>query len=233
MPHDQRALARAARARAAATGENYTAARAALIADRDQPTSTSTVTIDPALLVPYPDEGNVTPAELGWRVLPADATPEQRAQAEAHWRPVTAPRPCRCSGSCLHGTACGTEDDGEDRCPGLLTHVDRYPGGLFSVDIWEDVYGCATCGEGMITSVELPAVPWGEASPGSGTVVYEKVRHPNFPDNEDGADGGYDPGCFECGAKAGYRCTCDDDDDDDDEYACDECGGGRGYGCNC
>jgi hypothetical protein len=34
IPHDQRALARAARERATATGVNYTAARAALIAER-------------------------------------------------------------------------------------------------------------------------------------------------------------------------------------------------------
>jgi hypothetical protein len=225
MPSDQRALARAARERATARGETYTAARAALIAEHGA--ATGTATIDPALLVPYPDETNVDVDELGWRVLPADATGQQRAHAEAVWRPVNPARPCRCSGSCLHATRCGHDHDGEDRCPGLLIHVDRYPGGLFSVDLWEDVYECADCDAVMTMGVELPAVPWGEARPGGGMTVYDKVRHPNFPDE---VDDGYDPGCFECGAKAGYRCTCDDEPQDD---RCEECGGGGPYDCGC
>jgi hypothetical protein len=225
MPHDQRALTRAARERATATGENYTAARAALIAEHGAPTTTAT--IDPALLTPYPDETNVDVDELGWRVLPADATAAQRAHAEAYWRPVNPARPCRCSGSCLHGTQCGHDDDGVDRCPGLLVHVDRYPGGLFEVDIWEDVYECASCGTAMTMGVELPAVPWGEANPAGGTVIYDRVRHPNFPAEDEGD--GYDPGCFECGARAGYRCTCGDE-----PWRCEECGGDDGaYGCTC
>jgi hypothetical protein len=224
MPKDQRALARAARERKA-SGENYTAARAALLAEHG--TAAATATIDPALLVPYPDETNVVVDELGWRVLPADATAAQRAHAEAYWRPVNPARPCRCSGSCSHGAPCGN-DDGEDRCRGLLMHVDRYPGGLFSITTWEDVHECTNCGAAPTVSVELPAVPWGEASPAGGTTVYDKVRHPNFP-AEDESDG-YDPGCFECGAKAGYRCTCGDEPQND---GCEECGAGGPYDCNC
>ncbi len=75
MPHDQRALARAARERATARGETYTAARAALIAEHGTPAATAT--IDSVLLVPYPDESDVEVDELGWRVLPPDASPQQ------------------------------------------------------------------------------------------------------------------------------------------------------------
>jgi hypothetical protein len=207
----------------AETGESYTTASRAL-----GDVGSTTATIDPALLVPYPDEANVGVDELGWRVLPADATPEQRAHAEAYWRPVNPSRPCRCCGPCHHGTQCGHDDDGEDRCPGLLIHADRYPGGLFSVDIWEDVYECTTCGAGLTVGVELPAIPWGEANPAGGTTVYDKVRHPNFPDEDE--DDGYDPGCFECGARAGYRCTCGEPADLD---GCEECGAGGPYECNC
>ncbi|MEV4212518.1 hypothetical protein [Micromonospora sp. NPDC049662] len=217
-----RSRRRAIRMRKAETGESYTAAGRALAG-----AGSTTATIDPALLVPYPDETNMDVDELGWRVLPADATPAQRAHAEAYWRPVNPARPCRCCGSCLHATQCGRDDDGKDRCPGLLIHVDRYPGGLFSVNDWEDVYECAGCGAVLTVSVELPAVPWGEANPAGGITVYDKVRHPNFPDHDE--DDGYDPGCFECGARAGYRCTCDDDPQD----GCEECGGGGPYGCNC
>jgi len=226
MPADQRALTRAARERAASTGETYTAARAALLAAH----GTTTATIDPVLLAPYPNEtGVVGVDELGWRVLPADATPQQRARAEANWYPVAPARPCRCSGSCLHATRCGHPDDGEDRCPGLLIHLDRYPGGLFAVDDWEDRYECVECRAGIIMGVELPAVPWGEPRDG-GIGVFDDVRHPNFPDDEDQGSG-YDPGCFECGAKAGYQCTCGDEPDT--SFGCDECGAGGGYGCNC
>jgi hypothetical protein len=212
MPSDQRALVRAARDRAASTGENYTAARAALLTAH-----TATATIDPALLVPYPDETDVDVGELGWRVLPADASAAQRACAEAHWRPVAVARQCRCSGSCLHGTRCGHDDDGEDRCPGVLVHVDRYPGGLFDTAVWEDVYECTDgCGLVMTAGVDLPAVPWGEARAGGGILIYEGVRHPTFPDTDENE--GWP--CPDCGSD---YCLCDVDDSGG---GCPECGAG-------
>jgi hypothetical protein len=222
MPRDDRALTRAARQRAAATpGENYTTARAALLVEH----ATGTATIDPALLKPYPDEDGVTLEELGWRVLPADASPEQRARAEAVWRPVSPDRPCRCSGPCDHGDVC------EEECGDRIIHVDRYPGGMLSVDTWEDVYQCRTCGYSYTSSVQLPAVPFAEFTPnpdgGGVTRVFPGVRHPNFPDDD--TDDGYDPGCMECGARGGYRCTCDDE-----PWRCEECGGDdSAYGCTC
>jgi len=208
------------RTRMAETGESYTAAGRALA-------TAATMTIDPVLLAPYPDETNVELDELGWRVLPADATPQQRAHAEAYWRPVNPDRPCRCSGSCLHGTQCDFYDHPGQRCRGLLMHVDRYPGSLFAVEIWEDVHECLDCEAVTTTSVELPAVPWGEENPACGTIVYDKVRHPNFPAEDE--DDGYDPGCLECGAAPGYRCTCGDE-----PWRCEECGGDdSAYGCTC
>jgi hypothetical protein len=210
----------AIRARMAATGEPYSVAARNLT----PPAAAATITIDPALLVPYPDEQGVTIEELGWRVLPADATPEQRARAEAIWRPVRPDRPCRCTGPCDHGDACD--------CGDRMTHVDRYPEGMLTVDEWADVYQCGTCGAQYLTSVTLPTVPFAEFTPypdreGGVTRVFPGVRHPNFP--EEGDDDGYDPGCLECGAAAGYRCTCDDEPE-----TCDECGGGIGpYDCQC
>lgn len=213
------------RGRMAETGERYSVAARALT----QPAITATATIDPALLVPYPDEQGVTIEELGWRVLPAEATPEQRARAEAIWRPVRSDRPCRCTGPCHHGQVC------EDDCGARITHVDRYPGGILTVDDWQDVYQCSACGYSYLSSVTLPSVPFAAFEPnpdgpqGSGvTRVFPGVRHPNFP--EEGQDDGYDPGCMECGARAGYRCTCDDEPE---QFTCDECGGGEPYGCNC
>lgn len=211
------------RDRMATTGERYSVAARAITAAA----AVATITIDPALLAPYPDEQGVTAEELGWRVLPADATPEQRARAEAIWRPVSPDRPCRCSGPCDHGDVC-------DECDDRITHVDRYPGGILTVDDWEDVYQCGTCGYSYTRSVELPAVPFAAFTPnpdgvGGVTRVFPGVRHPNFPDEGEEDSDGYDPGCFECGARAGYRCTCDDE-----PQTCDECGGGSGpYDCQC
>lgn len=39
--------------------------------------------VDPVLLAPYPDEDGVVVEELGWRVLPADATPDCGEQLKA------------------------------------------------------------------------------------------------------------------------------------------------------
>jgi hypothetical protein len=72
----------------ASTGEPYTVAARVV----DQGAAVATATLDPQLLKPYPDETDVTVEELGWRVLPTDATPRQRARAEAIWRPVAANR---------------------------------------------------------------------------------------------------------------------------------------------
>ena len=50
---------------------------------------------------------------------------------------------------------------------------------------WFDEYQCDNCGEGYGRGVGLPGVPWGEHQSregGNGTVVYDRVRHPTFPD---------------------------------------------------
>lgn len=73
----------AIRARMVSTGEPYSVAARA----RYDQVPAATATIDRQLLTPYPDEDGVRVEELGWRVLPADATPAQRARAEATWRP--------------------------------------------------------------------------------------------------------------------------------------------------
>jgi len=202
----------------AATGEPYTVAARALAGTR-QPGATAT--LDRALLAPYPDEEGVTVDELGWRALPTDATPGQRARAEAIWRPVSADRPCRCSGSCHHGEACD-EEYADGRCSGRTVHVDRYPGSLWGLTDWYDEYVCRSCGDGWEGSVSLPDVPWGERKPEGGTtLIYPGVRHPSFREVNDEYD--YvdaDAGCPECSGGIDGRCICDTDD------GCPECGAG-------
>lgn len=136
----------------------------------------------------------ITAEELGVRALPADADAGRRAYAEAVWRPEADPaKPCRCSGQCSHGKPCPLADEG---CEGRLVHVDRHPGSLWGVTTWWDTHECADCDERFEGEVELPALPWGEHRPNEGagftTVVYDGVRHPNFPgldlDDEDELD---------------------------------------------
>lgn len=105
----------------------------------------------PDLLVPYPEElvrpagapdlwAPPTTEELGWRALPADATPDQRARAESVWRAVATDRPCRCSGKCQHGQPCT-----EDGCSGRIQHYDRLAASLLSAIGWYDFYTCDGC----------------------------------------------------------------------------------------
>jgi hypothetical protein len=228
-----RAHSRAVRARMAATGENFTvAARALASSGPDRQPGTTLLAIDPQLLAPYPDETGVGRAELGWRVLPADALPQQRARAEATWRPVTVDRPCRCSGPCHHGIRCNNGTDGIGSCTGFLQHYDRYPGSLLELTVWTDDYVCPTCGEEFDTTVTLLELPWGESqasnAPG-GTVLtlYPGVRHPNFAEDVDEEDRpSYHPDyCPDCGFDT---CVCDR------ESGCEECGAGDPYGeCVC
>jgi hypothetical protein len=219
---------RAIRAQMGSTGQSYTAAARAIA-------GTEVAELDPALLVPWPDEQGVALDELGWRVLPPEASSAQRAVAEATWRPVAPGRPCRCAGQCLHGTDCGepntTAEGAVSVCGGRLVHVDRFPGGLFHVDIWEDVHACDRCGETDSRTVTLPEVPWGEVElstnpeGGSITRIFPGVRHPSVPDISPDAI------CLGCGSRA-ERCVCDEEDE-----GCPECGaGGSGdpYGeCVC
>lgn len=189
--------------------------------------------------------------ELGGAALPSDATPAQRARAEALWHPVPAGLKCRCSGPCHHGQACADEDDIDEdqRCPGRIVHVDRQPGSLFELTVWADAYQCDTCGEvGTVDCVELPAIPWGEyvdQDDGQRALTaYDDVRHPNFKDTWPG----YDPdagtpagdgACRSCGsyALAGYLCDAcrakgwtddggwiEEPDPDELEERCEECG---------
>jgi hypothetical protein len=170
--------------------------------------------------------GDVPLAELGVTVLPPDATAAQRARAEAIWRPADADEPCRCSGTCHHGSPC-VDSEPDDPCAGRMVHTDRYPGGMFHLRAWFDEYGCDTCGAVGSSTVELPNLPWGEAASENGILVYEGVRHPNFRDEDD--EDTADEGCFECGARPGYRCTCDDPD----EPWCEDCGASIDYECTC
>lgn len=137
------------------------------------------------LTTPYPDEPDVTTAELGWRALPADATPAQRARAEAVWRPVTADRPCRCSGPCHHGDPCA-----EDDCPGRLVHLDRQAASMLSLTGWVDNYGCDVCGQAPAADigVDLPDIPWGARIYSSAFRAFPDVRHPNIPATWPGHD---------------------------------------------
>ncbi|MGO4417284.1 hypothetical protein AB4Z54_00530 [Streptomyces sp. MCAF7] len=146
-------------------------------------------------------ELGITAEELGIRALPADATPEQKAHAEAVWRPAEAEQPCRCSGlKCHHGAPCGIDYADEGPCPGPMRHLDRHPGSMFALAAWYDVYRCTDCGETYETTVALPELPWGEVrnrdeldgtetalSDGLGgptvTVIYQGIRHPNFPEH--------------------------------------------------
>jgi hypothetical protein len=187
--------------------------------------------------------------ELGAAALPPDATPAQRARAEALWHPVTADQPCRCSRPCRHSEACTDEDtDDGQRCPGRIVHVDRQPGSLFSVIVWADAYQCDTCGEQVtVGCVELPAIPWGEYVDRDGHRVltaYDDVRHPNIKDTWPGYDpeAGTPAGdgvCRGCGsyALAGYLCDgcraegwtdnggwVEEPDPDEREERCEECG---------
>lgn len=203
--------------------------------------------IDPQFLYPYADEQGVKTEELGWRALPADATPAQKAHAEAVWRPVAPDRPCRCSGPCRHGQTCGCEwADGT--CDAKLIHVDRYPGSMFSLIVWEDVYECPECGATAQGNVDLPDIPWGEHPDGNphAMSLFSGVRHPGFrdPDAPEHPEG--DGSCRNCGAYAlsGFLCDgcraagwtdyygmVEEPDPDDPRYlasigACPECGAG-------
>jgi len=223
-------LKAAARERAEREGISYTQARAAVLADLAQNVPAADPVVDPVLLAPYPDEDDVSAAELGWRVLPADASPADRARAEATWRPVDAGRVCRCSGQCRHGQGCPDE-----ACDGLLVHVDRYPGSLWSIQLWEDLHVCDTCEDETLDDIELPLVPWGEVRPngesGTITAVYEGTRHPVDADDDDEGDGV----CRRCGGYAMEGLYCDPcaealarEEDPQaffDADECEECGG--------
>ncbi|MFD4535657.1 hypothetical protein ACFWNL_18455 [Kitasatospora sp. NPDC058397] len=208
-----------------------------------EPVAVQPTPVEQVLAIAYTRQPTPTEAaagiiaeELGVSALPADATPEQRARAEATWRPAAPDQPCRCSGTgCHHGKLCpNSEEDGpgrhsEDGCPGQLVHTDRYPGSLWGITAWWDEYGCADCGESVGCSVVLPEIPWGERRQiegGSGTTstytgIFPGVRHPNFPevDKDDGEgdligddydDDDYDD--YDGGAALDYRGAEPDDD---------------------
>lgn len=223
------------RARMAETGEPYSVARRAIEADpvreclacRRRPSDLEPVSADAS---PYRVAGwkcgDCSPLrvdELGVAALGADATPEQKARAEALWRPVLNPdQPCRCSGgsqdgSCRHGRPCMFDDEDDD-C-GRLVHIDRHAEGMFSgVETWWDTYECAECGERWFQGEVLPDVPWGTLKPnpagGYDFTTFPDIRHPNFLDTfpgmhssrteppftpDDGGQGRNDVMCVECG----------------------------------
>lgn len=209
----RRAVTRDARELAAAEGISYTQALNRVAAGKPA--------VDPVFLAPWPEEIRsddpawqpVVVEELGWRALPADATPAQRARAESVWRPVNADRPCRCSGKCLHGKPCDDRDR-VDACHGRLIHSDRLAVPPLLVTGWIDLYQCDTCGDDDYEkTVELPEVPWGTEIK-NGTEIFPDVRRVVYQGD------GYDPGCPECGARPGYSCRCGADP----EPECYECG---------
>jgi hypothetical protein len=137
-----------------------------------------------------------------------------RAVREATYTPTDPDRPCRCSTlqltgkPCHHGSVCADDDDvpAGERCQGRLVHVDRYPGSLWGLRMWEDVYVCADCEESFSTERELDGLPWGVAKKTgeiTGTRSFDGVRHPMDDEAfwEGDEDEDYvDPGCPECGA---------------------------------
>ncbi|MFK0296887.1 hypothetical protein ACIQU6_41340 [Streptomyces sp. NPDC090442] len=144
-------------------------------------------------------ELGITAEELGVRALSETATPEQRAHAEAVWRPNEPTERCRCSGiKCHHGELCEIEFvDGP--CGGRLVHLDRHPGSMFGTTDWYDTHRCDDCLNVYEGTVTVSEIPWGEArersqldgtertlsdgsANGSVLVIYHGIRHPNFPD---------------------------------------------------
>src|SRR6266511_1200026 len=106
---------------------------------------------------------NDTPTEeLGVRALPPDATPAQRAHAEAVWRPATADQPCRCCGTdCEHGQPCREYDD----CDGRYIHTGRYPGSMLELSAWWDEYTCDGAATATTAACRFPRSPGASTSP--------------------------------------------------------------------
>jgi hypothetical protein len=112
-----------------------------------RPVSAGHVDDRPAATGPVSGRGRRERRGAGLASVAARRHPGPAAPAEAVWRPVTADRPCRCSGPCQHGQRCNNGDDGIGSCTGRLVHVDRYPGSLLDVTAWYDEYACDTCNE--------------------------------------------------------------------------------------
>ncbi|MDJ0345517.1 hypothetical protein QMK19_33775 [Streptomyces sp. H10-C2] len=171
-------------------------------------------------------ELGITAEELGIRALPANAAPGRRAHAEAVWRTELDPaRPCRCSGvQCHHGKRCteeySTESGADVQCEGRLIHADRFPGSLWGITSWWDVYQCGECGEASEAAAELPDIPWGEHRPnpngaeGFTTLIYDGARHPAFPVFDEAEDEGeFDPDDYPAPGDDYYG----DEDQEDEE----------------
>ncbi len=158
--------------------------------------------------------------EMTAAVRRTETTAQAAAAREATWRVTETDQPCRCAGdgrggTCFHGQRCGEDEDGDERCPGHLIHVDRYPGSMWGLTTWWDTYSCDTCRDGGCESaVTLPEIPWGanrQDGETNTTVVWSGVRHPNFPEIPDDAperpDG--DGSCRSCGGYAFDGLLCD------------------------
>lgn len=158
-----------------------------------------------------------------------------RAVREATFSGAQPDQPCRCSTyrltghPCDHGKPCPRhQEEGQERCDGRVVHADRYPGSIFTIHTWEDVFACATCDIAYVsdaTIAELPfgeqtSVPYGDGQTTTSTRFYDGTRHPAS------ADAFWDEVCQECGASAGYRCSCGDN-------RCSECGADNAYPCSC
>lgn len=174
---------------------------------------------------PFLPPGRIPVEERGIRALGPDPAPEQKAHAEAWWRPVPASEPCPCSGQCSHGEPC-SQEGGFEYCPGHMIHTDRtprnydwslpkYPPRLFS---WDDNAECDTCHSSEPGGgADLPEVPWGEWSqarspegPRRMVLIYPGSRHPFLPEDKKDKPSSplWDPWA-----------GCDDDDLDPDRDA--------------
>jgi hypothetical protein len=205
MTKNKKRSAAIAAYQAAHPGSSHTAAVFAVRAH--------TATLAPGRRIGDPED--LDDLELGIEALLADATASQRAFAESHWRSTSEDQPCRCSGNgeggpCSHGKPC---DLYEEPCGGVWIHADRFPGGLWHLTLWHDVYVCSVCEEVGEADVELPDVPWGEKpDPEGPTIVFDDVRHPNFSpefwdEDEDEDTFDREENC-DCGADHEYHCVC-------------------------
>lgn len=198
-----------ARKRMAITGEKYTEALRGVRLDAREEQAVrdliwATVAHRNSRREPFLPPERVPEEERGWQGLGPAATPEQKAHAEAWWRPVPAGAPCPCTAPCRHGEPCENWDGESAYCPGRIIHTDRHPGlGTWafyypgSLSEWWDAYECDTCcqePEGTADrEVHLPDVPWAEETqaqspegPRHMILIYPGTRHFLSPDGNTG-----------------------------------------------
>ncbi|MEU4954954.1 hypothetical protein [Streptomyces lavendulae] len=211
------------------------------------------------VLLPTPAEAaaGITAAELGVRALPSDATPAQRARAEANWAPAAPGDPCRCSGGCAHGQPCDDQaPDDPQACPGRLVHTERLATSSTDTSAWFDIGVCDACEGTEESFAELPELPWGELEEDNTDgipTVFDGIRQ--FGSGILCRRCGWtnsmvcpecDPGCGCSTGCTGWRhgeyaeddpdtrwYDCDCGFSGDSSYHCCECGADHEYACDC